>query len=500
MRQTNISLLKQNYLLTKIFFFAGIGIVIITLIMAILNYHNYVRLRVAGYEEILNVLESTYVYELVKENEQQHSVLISLLDKDAIQRGESVYNSSWSIAHKIKMEEDHYIYFYNAINGNIDSYPYWERGDDFDPTTRPWYTVIQQEHNNPMWVGPYEEYNSQDLVLSLGQKVIADNGDVLGVMLVDMSLESLGKVLKRMSSSLDISVFIRDRHSHEMLSVVNQELLKIDRLKSGQNYGSFHGLIDGALFIKELTYVDWDIGIYVPSSRFRKALLTQLIILILPVGAFCVVVAMGIRSLVKIFRQELMLVEMEIEQLNNATINRNSIDSAWFVDHSLDKIKSQCANQRLKLRQDPLTGIGNRLVFDEDMKQWALGIQSYALVLIDVDKFKLINDNFGHQFGDSVLRRVAEALALIFGRERVYRFGGDEFACLLAVNEQTELINHLEHLLEYIRQQHWREKACKVTLSIGVAFGPKEPKQLFEAADTALYHSKNAGRDCWHIG
>jgi hypothetical protein len=147
MRQTNISLLKQNYLLTKIFFFAGIGIVILTLIMAILNYHNYVRLRVAGYEEILNVLESTYVYELVKENEQQHSVLISLLDKDAIQRGESVFNSSWSIAHKIKMEEDHYIYFYNAINGNIDSYPYWERGDDFDPTTRPWYTVIQQEHN-----------------------------------------------------------------------------------------------------------------------------------------------------------------------------------------------------------------------------------------------------------------------------------------------------------------------------------------------------------------
>lgn len=492
--------LKQHHLLTKAFLFASIAIVIITLLIAVLNYQNHVRLRMVGYEEILNVLESTYIYELVKENEKQHSVLISMLDQSAILAGESVFNPVWAVGHKIKMEEEHYIYFYNALNGHIDSYPHWERSADFNPETRPWFHILKSESNAPVWIGPYEEFNSHQKVLSLGQKVLSDSGLPIGVMLVDMSLDTLDKVLERMSTNLNISVFIRDRQSQEMLSVVNGELLQFDTVSANQSVVCVSGLLDGILLVKPLAYVDWEVGIYVPAVRFQKALVEQLVLLLLPIAAFFIVAAMGTRSLMKVFRQELKLIELEVEQLNGVLSEDKLVNSSWFVDKSLRKIKNKLATQHLKLRLDPLTNIGNRRAFDEDLNQFGMHQPPYVLVLIDVDFFKQINDQFGHQFGDSVLRRVADILAVTFTRGQVYRFGGDEFACLLPLEDKAELVNNLNRLLDTIRLQQWREKQCRVTLSIGIAIGPKLPQKLFESADAALYRSKAAGRDCWHLG
>ena len=168
---------------------------------------------------------------------------------------------------------------------------------------------------------------------------------------------------------------------------------------------------------------------------------------------------------------------------------------------SIERLKNRIKEQSIR---DPLTNLYNRRFLNEFMeRELALARRNQkplAVVMLDLDHFKQLNDQFGHQFGDSVLQRVADILAVTFTRGQVYRFGGDEFACLFPLEDKAELVNNLNRLLDTIRLQQWREKQCRVTLSIGIAIGPKLPQKLFESADAALYRSKAAGRDCWHLG
>ncbi|MCG6283663.1 GGDEF domain-containing protein, partial [Vibrio diabolicus] len=123
----------------------------------------------------------------------------------------------------------------------------------------------------------------------------------------------------------------------------------------------------------------------------------------------------------------------------------------------------------------------------------------YALLLIDVDKFKHVNDTWGHQFGDNVLARVAQVLTKNLDTHSIYRIGGDEFAALVPVNDDAPLGEQLNRLVLDMRHQKWREQGCHVTLSIGVSIGPNTPCELVNHADKALYRSKENGRDCWSM-
>lgn len=93
---------------------------------------------------------------------------------------------------------------------------------------------------------------------------------------------------------------------------------------------------------------------------------------------------------------------------------------------------------------------------------------------------------------------MANCLADVLGVSTVYRIGGDEFAALLQ-QPQDELAEKLYCLLDVVRHQQWREHKGQVTLSIGGACHSPVADPIFERADAALYRSKEAGRDCWHL-
>ncbi|WP_420910586.1 GGDEF domain-containing protein [Vibrio cincinnatiensis] len=87
----------------------------------------------------------------------------------------------------------------------------------------------------------------------------------------------------------------------------------------------------------------------------------------------------------------------------------------------------------------------------------------------------------------------------MFGTESVYRIGGDEFACLLPSSQQETLAQQLDQLIININQHTWPEKTCHVSVSVGATIGDGPSVQLFKQADMALYQSKHAGRNCWHL-
>lgn len=160
-------------------------------------------------------------------------------------------------------------------------------------------------------------------------------------------------------------------------------------------------------------------------------------------------------------------------------------------------------------QHDTLTGLPNRALFNDELAACtAKGSDSAAswLVLVDVDRFKDINDIHGHQAGDAVIREVAARLQRIVGsRGFVARLGGDEFALILPAGEQTDPLESLcSRIVEAFTQPFDVDIDAKLTasVSIGAACCPDhahDAEGLFALADVALYESKNAGRNCWTI-
>ncbi len=159
---------------------------------------------------------------------------------------------------------------------------------------------------------------------------------------------------------------------------------------------------------------------------------------------------------------------------------------------------------RYAARHDPLTGLANRTRLDELLHQ-ALqrprkaGARQAALMFIDLDRFKLINDSLGHTAGDQVLIEVAQRLKrCLRPGDHLIRFGGDEFVVLLddmALQADAEQV--AQRMLESLQHPlHVREHALVVSASIGIAPLRNEGRTLdaLQAADLALYRAKAAGK------
>jgi diguanylate cyclase (GGDEF)-like protein len=173
-----------------------------------------------------------------------------------------------------------------------------------------------------------------------------------------------------------------------------------------------------------------------------------------------------------------------------------------------------CEVQRLNdelgtlARQDPLSGLANRRAFDENLAvEWNRAHRQHtdiALLMIDVDHFKLYNDTYGHPAGDSCLARVAAVLAGNMRRpgDMAARYGGEEFALLLPGTDgqgASEVAQRLLAQIDALALPHASSPtAAHVTISIGIAAGippsEKDATQLIDDADAALYQAKRSGR------
>lgn len=154
--------------------------------------------------------------------------------------------------------------------------------------------------------------------------------------------------------------------------------------------------------------------------------------------------------------------------------------------------------------KDPLTRLPNRQAFDQQLQREMLlagrHLTPLAMLLIDLDHFKTINDNHGHATGDAVLLRAAKIMAAC-GRksDMLFRIGGDEFVILLSNTSILGATQSAERLRQSIEQHtfHHRFKPIQLTLSIGVGAWMRgdRPRSFFQRTDAALYQAKNRGKN-----
>lgn len=158
---------------------------------------------------------------------------------------------------------------------------------------------------------------------------------------------------------------------------------------------------------------------------------------------------------------------------------------------------------------DPITGLANRSLFydrtNKSLSRAKRNHDSLALLLIDLDRFKLINESLGHDAGDSYLKRVAELLlGVVRDTDTVARLGGDEFVVVLEnirdVSDIEKIAQKLLSSLSLPTDIQGHELKC--TASIGISMYPNHGSsidQLLKRADTAMYNAKSAGKNCYQF-
>jgi diguanylate cyclase len=169
-----------------------------------------------------------------------------------------------------------------------------------------------------------------------------------------------------------------------------------------------------------------------------------------------------------------------------------------------DKLRKQLVEAQDQALRDTLTGLPNRLAYNERMSmehaRWMRSGQHLSLVVLDIDRFKSINDTWGHQAGDRVLKYLSRELSSqIRAQDFFGRFGGEEFVLILPDTNRAGALKLADNLRRHIEgcRFKYKDQPVAVTISCGIAeFNPKETSvHAFERADTCLYAAKNNGRN-----
>ncbi len=183
----------------------------------------------------------------------------------------------------------------------------------------------------------------------------------------------------------------------------------------------------------------------------------------------------------------------------------NQVLGVVMVFHDVTEKREMAREMTWQASHDPLTGLANRREFERRLHQLLhtakAGNQIHALIYMDLDQFKVVNDTCGHVAGDELLRQVAALLqGKVRGSDTLARLGGDEFGVLLECCPVEKASRIAEELIDMLKEFRfpWQDKTFMVGASIGVAaisIASADIHAILSAADTACYIAKERGRN-----
>jgi len=264
---------ERYYILTPLSFLLGALVLIATLLLAAASYLRSIDKTLAGYDHMLTSIDVTFIHEMVQANRRQLGVLEDSLDKQAIAKGESAVNAIWAIAHQFK-HDAHFLFFYNTRFDRLDSYPDWQVPTDYQVQKRPWYQTLASDSEELVWFGPYQEFGGNAEVLSLIKRVKDDEGQLLGLLMVDMLFNSLQAALRRAMGSDQAALYITERKGDRLVVGHNLSLLPAAPGTPSQRAG-LNVIRAGSHLKRPLSDIDWDLNIYLPPAHFRGNLQGQ---------------------------------------------------------------------------------------------------------------------------------------------------------------------------------------------------------------------------------
>lgn len=389
---------------------------------------------------------------------------------------------------------------------------------DYDPTTRPWY--IGAVNSKKIYLSDvFIHMGTGNPIVTLSKKIVF-NGKLRGVLAAMIDLSYLSNEISKHKVDTAGSFFIVDKHSHilvdggdneENLSYISKmdlfskdhfEIIKetpmgrkIYQLKKIKGLDL---ILVGSIDEKDLNHTILKLRSY----NIGIILLTIIIIII-----FLSIIS-------KNFDKSLNRLSYIIDSISKANYSKDLnkltkiIDEKSelnFIKKAIIKMNYEIIKRENALKYisvtDPLTKVCNRraiIDFIESEIKRAKNFKSdYTLIMFDLDKFKRLNDQFGHLFGDEVLREVCKMVSYnIKDLDKIGRYGGEEFLVLLPNTKLSEGIVIAERLRKKIEEMTWKNDIV-VTVSMGVIKNMKADTldMSLERVDNLLYRAKNNGRN-----
>lgn len=210
---------------------------------------------------------------------------------------------------------------------------------------------------------------------------------------------------------------------------------------------------------------------------------------------------------IQFIRQRVDAFVHETHERFEATEKRNQQLSTQLsaMEQETEELQVKLAENREKLMRDPLTGVFNRLAYDQqltqDLARWERYQTTFSFAILDIDFFKRINDEYGHAAGDKALVIVARLMMkMVRKTDLIFRIGGEEFVIIMPGTDNQQAAQLVEKIRQAVSETeiHFKQRRVNLTLSAGYTgarVGDTEDK-IFERTDKAMYRAKNSGRNC----
>ncbi|MEC0128127.1 sensor domain-containing diguanylate cyclase [Paenibacillus pabuli] len=273
-----------------------------------------------------------------------------------------------------------------------------------------------------------------------------------------------------------------------------------------EQYKNLAGVDSLAGYYKVPT-TDWGVVVVSPTQIVYDQLNEHIRMLLLYTSVpFIILTLIVIRVARKLASPFVYLADL-VNQVNRGKVDLPVMKPHWnreadlltrTVLSALANFRKQTDQLTYDARTDVLTGMTNRRTFEEVIQQWIEEEVLFSIVVLDIDRFKTINDTYGHHAGDQVLKHIASIIKLsVRAQDICSRFGGEEFVVLLRHTESKTAYQIAEHIRVSVEESVLPIDRT-VTISAGVAEYPLHSTtatELFHLADNALYQAKEEGRN-----
>lgn len=331
------------------------------------------------------------------------------------------------------------------------------------------------------------DYNSQHLVH------ITLDGDAIGSLLKEQLLEAVEGEVYLLDGRNRVIASSEVVYSNNDMDYIRYSDLGIDEGETA------YSAIGDKIYLK-----DWKLAYVLNRSAARADFIRQLLVIVV-----ATLVVIGF-----VYLSHLLVTRAIVDRLKRINDSMTLAEEEIFVtineDMGLDEVGETAGHYNKMIERirglvfiDPLTGAMNRQAIMDSLRQAIFSSDSreVALLFLDVDNFKFINDTYGHDIGDDVIRATAERLRHFEGSHlKLGRFGGDEFILVLTKDCQSDQIKTLGDGIRQAFAEPVTVASLKffLTVSMGAVLSPshgRDVHELIKKADMALYKAKELGRN-----
>ncbi|MGM0410922.1 MAG: diguanylate cyclase domain-containing protein, partial [Bacillota bacterium] len=404
----------------------------------------------------------------------------------------------------------------------------WKPSEDFDLRQRPWYEKAVKE-DDLIYTEAFVNASNDDIIFTIAKPIYNnENNEFMGVIAGDLSISTIISYVRNEKSAEKGFFMLVDSNNNilahpevnynleEGIPKVTEKYEKtlLNKIKDSQNLEKFNlNDKEGFLSHKQVANTDWYLANFVPISeytdiynRMLRSFLVALLIAAIIFIIFFYINNKYILSPLKKFDKNIAKIDLEndlnyrldVDEKSDLSFLSKTINTVLDkTQNYFDELKRRRKEIKFLANHDPLTELPNRRKFMKELKKELEKENPGAVMLLDLDNFKDVNDTLGHTYGDKLLKKISKKLIELKSNNLfISRFGGDEFLLLLKNEKDFAKINKCIEKVEEIFVTPFiiNNNEIHINFSMGVSLYPydsNDVNKLIANADTAMYKVKN---------